>query len=308
VVDRALCGRLQAELSSAQTELRLKEEQVNKLSRIRDDVEAELEDLTASLFEEANKMVIDANVKRAHAEKALAESEMKVDGLQTEVVALKTLVITSTPSQPNKHLHPQLGSRDSSTPSSPAKERAGLGSPRDALDTQGGLDSPRAGEQAEPGRNLDPLLWTEYREWKKAPSLEREASSFLSRIYTEDILPCLAFPSPLSPGVRRAVEEDTLCLSPIRAPDTSMQPRNCALLQAPRTCRYKLLLLSSPGEGGAQEEHLICQLARNRIAAVCDLLTYCRYVTKGIVKSPCNEVYWEIMALRRQMACARLGF
>lgn len=33
---------------------------------------------------------------------------MKIDGLETEVAALKTLVLTSTPSQPNKHLHPQL--------------------------------------------------------------------------------------------------------------------------------------------------------------------------------------------------------
>merc|ERR1712106_347147 len=123
-VDKRLFGRLQEELTQAQSELKLKEEQVTKLSRIRDDVERELEDLTASLFQEAHKMVQEANVKRAQAEKALAESEMKVDGLQTEVSALKTLVITSTPSQPNKHLHPQLGlgvggSRDSSAPSSP---------------------------------------------------------------------------------------------------------------------------------------------------------------------------------------------
>ena len=33
---------------------------------------------------------------------------MKVEGLETEVAALKTLVLTSTPSQPNKHLHPQI--------------------------------------------------------------------------------------------------------------------------------------------------------------------------------------------------------
>ncbi len=71
-------------------------------------MEAELEDLTASLFEEAHKMVRDANVKQASAEKQLVEANMKVDGLETEVSALKTLVLTSTPSQPNKHLHPQL--------------------------------------------------------------------------------------------------------------------------------------------------------------------------------------------------------
>ena len=32
----------------------------------------------------------------------------KIDGLETEVAALKTLVITSTPAMPNKHLHPHI--------------------------------------------------------------------------------------------------------------------------------------------------------------------------------------------------------
>jgi hypothetical protein len=50
-VDKRLFGRLQEELTQAQSELKLKEEQVLKLSRIRDDVERELEDLTASLFQ-----------------------------------------------------------------------------------------------------------------------------------------------------------------------------------------------------------------------------------------------------------------
>jgi Rab-3A-interacting protein len=45
-----------------------------------------------------------------------------------------------------------------------------------------------------------------------------------------------------------------------------------------------------------------------RIAAVCDFLSYCRYVTQGLVKSHCNDVYWEVMARRRSMTLARLGF
>ena len=50
-VDKRLFGRLQEELTQAQSQLKLKEEQVIKLSRIRDDVEREMEDLTASLFQ-----------------------------------------------------------------------------------------------------------------------------------------------------------------------------------------------------------------------------------------------------------------
>lgn len=50
-VDKRLFGRLQEELTQAQSLLKLKEEQVVKLSRIRDDIEGEMEDLTASLFQ-----------------------------------------------------------------------------------------------------------------------------------------------------------------------------------------------------------------------------------------------------------------
>merc|ERR1712071_548906 len=48
-------------------------------------------------------------------EDELKEARMQVDVLQAEVNALKTLVITSTPSQPNAHLHPQLCSSVSSS-------------------------------------------------------------------------------------------------------------------------------------------------------------------------------------------------
>jgi Rab-3A-interacting protein len=44
-------ARLQEELSKAHQELRLRDEEVNRLSRVREEVEAELEELTASLFQ-----------------------------------------------------------------------------------------------------------------------------------------------------------------------------------------------------------------------------------------------------------------
>lgn len=56
-------------------------------------------------------MVREANIKQAAAEKALKESTMKVDVLTAEVAALKTLVLTSTPSKPNLHLHGQTPSK-----------------------------------------------------------------------------------------------------------------------------------------------------------------------------------------------------
>ena len=186
--------------------------------------------------------------------------------METEVSALKTLVITSTPSMPNKHLHPHIGSHHNhnhrlstegaeSAPSSPCKDRS--------------LNS--LSEHEHEHRSIDPVLRAEYLAWKKAPTMS-SSNIFLARIYKEDVDPCLDFPAKfLSLAVRQAIHDNILCLSPCK-PDTGENPRNCALLEQPRTARYKLRI---EGEG-MQEEHFISQLARNRIAAVCDFLTYCR--------------------------------
>ena len=86
-------------------------------------VESELHELTASLFQEAHRMVQEANVKAASAERCLHEADMKIDGLETEVAALKTLVLTSTPARPNRHLlHARNDSRcNGSRPSSASR-------------------------------------------------------------------------------------------------------------------------------------------------------------------------------------------
>ena len=53
-------------------------------------------------------MVNEAKDETALSNKLLNEANGKIDVLEAEVRALKELVITSTPSEPNKHLHPQL--------------------------------------------------------------------------------------------------------------------------------------------------------------------------------------------------------
>ncbi|XP_044018728.1 guanine nucleotide exchange factor for Rab-3A-like isoform X2 [Aphidius gifuensis] len=103
--------KLQEELKRAHEELKLKDEEVTRLSRFRQDVETEVEELTASLFQEAHNMVKEANIRQATAERLLEESRMKVEVLAAEVIALKTLVLTSTPARPNPHLHPQIDTR-----------------------------------------------------------------------------------------------------------------------------------------------------------------------------------------------------
>uniref|UniRef100_A0A4X1VGS9 GDP/GTP exchange factor Sec2 N-terminal domain-containing protein n=1 Tax=Sus scrofa TaxID=9823 RepID=A0A4X1VGS9_PIG len=70
---------LREELHKAQKELKLKDEECERLSKVREQLEQELEELTASLFEEAHKMVREANMKQAASEKQLKEARGKVD-------------------------------------------------------------------------------------------------------------------------------------------------------------------------------------------------------------------------------------
>lgn len=53
-------------------------------------------------------MVHEAKDETAQSNKLLNEANGKIDVLEAEVHALKALVLTSTPSEPNKHLHPHL--------------------------------------------------------------------------------------------------------------------------------------------------------------------------------------------------------
>ncbi|XP_019370384.1 PREDICTED: guanine nucleotide exchange factor for Rab-3A isoform X3 [Gavialis gangeticus] len=306
---------LKEELHKAQKELKLKDEECERLSKVREQLEQELEELTASLFEEAHKMVREANTKQAASEKQLREARGKIDMLQAEVTALKTLVITSTPSSPNRELHPQL--------QSPTKAvfRKGHGrnkSTSSAVGTATGqslLLEPVNHEYKE----VDAILFAEFQVWKEAPTLDK-ACSFLERIYREDVEPCLDFTRhELSELVRAAVEQNTLTIEPVASqilpvvkvsaiecggPNgfRSQIVTKCALSGLSRTCKHRIKL------GDSGNYYYISPSCRARITAVCNFFTYIRYIQQGLVRQDVELMYWEIMRLRREMSMAKLGF
>uniref|UniRef100_A0A1A8DVS5 RAB3A interacting protein (Rabin3) n=2 Tax=Nothobranchius kadleci TaxID=1051664 RepID=A0A1A8DVS5_NOTKA len=159
---------------------------------------------------EAHKMVREANIKQATAEKQLKEALGKIDVLQAEVQALKTLVLSS-PTSPVADLPSAVGggvktpfkkghSRNKSTSS------AILGTQPDPSATQ-----PIVREC----REVDSQLFSEFKVWKEEPTLERSCS-FLDRVYREDIYPCLAFnKSELGSAILEAVEQNTLSVEPV---------------------------------------------------------------------------------------------
>ncbi|XP_055505551.1 guanine nucleotide exchange factor for Rab-3A-like isoform X2 [Leucoraja erinacea] len=299
--------RLKEELAKAQRELKLKDEECEKLSKVREQLEQELEELTASLFEEAHKMVREANTKQATAEKKLKEAQGKIDVLLAEVTALKTLVITSTPSSPNRELHPQL--------QIPSKAVFKKGHGRNKSMSNAIVTATTQNSQLQPmnkdGREINLILYDEFLAWKEEPTLDK-VCPFLERIYQEDIGPCLSFAKhELTEAVQAAVESNTLSIEPavvqalpvVKASAIECGgPKKCALSGLSRTCKHRIKL----GDSGSY--FYISPSCRSRITAVCNFLTYIRYIQQGLVRQDVEQMYWEVMKLRKEMSVAKLGY
>ncbi|XP_038855085.1 guanine nucleotide exchange factor for Rab-3A isoform X4 [Salvelinus namaycush] len=307
---------LREQLDAAQKELKLKDKECERLSQIRDQLEQELEELTASLFEEAHRMVREANVKQAAAEKQLKEAQDKSDVLQAEVSALKTMVLTSTPSSPNRQAHPQLLSPG--TRSRGASPHHGGGHTRNKsasgalpLGPGGHSDLPSDLQPVREDKEMDNILYAEFLTWRNRPSLDR-SSAFLVRIYREDISPCLSFTrSELSQSVQSAVENNSLTIEPVAMSALPMVkanaiecggPKKCALSGISRSCKHQIKL------GDEESYYYISPSSRARIATVCNFFTYIRYIQQGLVRHDAEQMFWEVTRLRREMTVAKLGF
>ncbi|XP_016110870.1 rab-3A-interacting protein isoform X1 [Sinocyclocheilus grahami] len=301
--------KLKEELAKAQRELKLKDEECERLSKVRDQLGQELEELTASLFEEAHKMVHEANLKQATAEKQLKEALGKIDVLQAEVAALKTLVLSTSPTSPCKEMPPgpkapfkKGHARNKSTSS------AMLGSQQEVAVTQ-----PIVRECKE----VDSLLFTEFKVWKEEPTLERSCS-FLERIYREDIYPCLTFSkSELGSAILEAVEQNTLSVEPVGfqplpvvkasavecgGPKMVQTLVKCALCGQTKTCKHRIKF------GDSSNYYYISPFCRYRITSVCNFFTYIRYILQGLVKQQDEQMFWEVMQLRKEISSAKLGY
>ncbi|XP_051811826.1 rab-3A-interacting protein isoform X7 [Acanthochromis polyacanthus] len=271
-----------------------------------------LKEELAKAQREAHKMVREANVKQANAEKQLKEALGKIDVLQAEVQALKTLVLSS-PTSPVGEL-PSAGvktpfrkghSRNKSTSS------AVLGTQPDPSATQ-----PIVREC----RELDGQLFGEFKAWKEEPTLDRSCC-FLERVYREDIYPCLTFSkSELGSAILEAVEQNTLSVEPVGfqplpvvkasavecgGPNGRMAElvTKCALSGQTKTCKHRIKF------GDSSNYYYVSPYCRYRITAVCNFFTYIRYIHQGLVKQQdAEQMFWEVMQLRREMSFAKLGY
>ncbi|XP_041833376.1 rab-3A-interacting protein isoform X3 [Melanotaenia boesemani] len=274
-----------------------------------------LKEELAKAQREAHKMVREANVKQANAEKQLKEALGKIDVLQAEVQALKTLVLSS-PTSPVGEL-PSVGGGGVKTPFRKGHSRnkstssAILGTQPDPSATQ-----PIVREC----REVDSQLFSEFKAWKEEPTLDRTCC-FLERVYREDIYPCLTFSkSELGSAILEAVEQNALSVEPVgfqplpvvKASAVECGGPNerraelvtkCALSGQTKTCKHRIKF------GDSSNYYYVSPFCRYRITAVCNFFTYIRYIHQGLVKQQdAEQMFWEVMQLRREMSFAKLGY
>nr|XP_006006628.1 PREDICTED: rab-3A-interacting protein [Latimeria chalumnae] len=250
-------------------------------------------------------MVHEANVKQATAEKQLKEAQGKIDVLQAEVAALKTLVLSTSPTSPSKELQPGVKTpfkkghaRNKSTSSAIGSNHADLSAIQPIV---------------KDCKEVDLLLFNEFKIWKEEPSMDRECP-FLNRIYKEDIFPCLTFSkSELASAILEAVENNTLSIEPVgfqplpvvkaSAVDCSGGSRKCALSGQTKTCKHRIKL------GDSSNYYYVSPFCRYRITSVCNFFTYIRYIQQGLVKQQdAEQMFWEVVQLRKEMSLAKLGY
>jgi Rab-3A-interacting protein len=192
-------NRLKEEIDHLKCLLKEKNDIIVKLVDIREKLESEVRELSASLFEQAYKMVNTAKEETAQTNKLLVEANNKVDILEAEVKALKELVITSTPSTPNRHLHPQLNKSTSfnnnqalllsTIVTTPKISHRRTSSSNDAQLKQAAKKATLNDEKSI--YEIDPIYFKEMAEW--LCEMNNNNLPFINRILTEDILPCMNF-------------------------------------------------------------------------------------------------------------------
>jgi Rab-3A-interacting protein len=292
---------LKEELRQANQALKQKTEECQQLKADLNKAGVEMVELSASLFEEANKMINDANIKKIAAEKLYKEAAAKIDVLDAEVTALKAVVMTSTPSMPNPHLNPQIDknktkvfSKGHSRSSSHQLQQIVVQPPRL-------MRQMSSAAEFRPPVVVDQNFMDMFRQWRLNPSLE-SSSPFLELLKLDDIVPCLHFnDDKASLRLYEGIIANTLNIEPLMANDETVPQRRCSLSDASVVCKYLIRL------GDALPFFAVSQAARNRVSAVCDLITYIRYIAQGLVKSSERDMYAEITRLRRMMCLARLG-
>ncbi|CAF3973356.1 unnamed protein product, partial [Rotaria sp. Silwood2] len=210
------------ELQRVKQDLKNKDIEIRRAHEIRENTDREIEDLTASLFESAHSMVEQAKYAQANAEQKLKTANQTIDALVVENTQLKksvselkeiinncrsslltnrsipiTSVLSLTEQQPQASIRQIVREKFHKRSSSDLQQSLS------SVDVSNKIDT----------NVVDNVLLREFARWEEKPSIGKDLSAFMHRVYSEDILPCLTFPNAdLSSKVLTAIEHNDVTM------------------------------------------------------------------------------------------------
>uniref|UniRef100_A0AC35G8Q0 GDP/GTP exchange factor Sec2 N-terminal domain-containing protein n=1 Tax=Panagrolaimus sp. PS1159 TaxID=55785 RepID=A0AC35G8Q0_9BILA len=287
--------RLEHELKESRRVAAKSDAECQKLLKMQKTLDNEVQDLTETLFQQAYHVADEAEAKRRQAEKLLNEALFKVDLLQAEVKALKDIV--KSPSK--RTLKDRFGHKKSESQVYSLTPTKGKSSSLHLTPIKSSKSSTSISQEEV---EVDPIYFEEFNEWLSSSislSSDNGETKFLKRVIKEDVEPCLTFTNAeLALKILDSIKKNTLEMEPCLNETIKI----CELTKIEKLCPYRL-------KTEMENEWVYISLqARNRITAVCDLLTYLRYLQNGIVKSAPHDSYLEIASMRKNLALARFGF
>ncbi|CAG8543330.1 10959_t:CDS:2 [Ambispora gerdemannii] len=314
-------------------------DKVAELQHSKDMVEGELEELSRSLFEQANKMVAkeakqryELEVQRKSLENQLQETKERLLAESSQLQELRERMQQMVQQQP------EPDSKRSSNHSDPAF-RASVdlaelfGLREKSPDAAAILPSPTG----EDGIGIDDELLSEFRDFvnqsTSSPIKKIHTLPFMRHCLEEDVDPCMRFGNNPRVSARRIVDAivaNTCCIeeapfgadkelalnhtSPIRnsaakpifwgfPTNTTATPRaGCQCCGRPGSLPFQYRITP------LDDWSLIDRYCRDRLVAVCEFYVFIRNVHQGFYNNrKIEDLYAECLRLRLQMFYARLG-
>ena len=125
------------------------------------------------------------------------------------------------------------------------------------------------------------------------------------------VAPCVSSASPSSSESSNTSDHNC------NSNNTNAQARHCQLSQVMRVCEYKVWIEDAPqsedpGPSQSEKQHncfIVCKTVRDRIAAVCELLTFLRHVSLNLyTKTESIDLFLRLTHLQAVCCLTRLGF
>ena len=209
--------------------------------RLRDTISAELAELTSCLFEEANRMVSEANKERFMAEKRAKESQLAVSLLQEEIKVLKSF---STRFKLSQRLSRNQSLDSIKTNRNQAPKKSFEETKLLSLGVSNSQNSLEIVDKYAEFEKLDTKMFHDFLVWREDPQFLRKAN-FYCQILDNDLKPCLSFcQSDIRDQILSSCEANRLVIESIAQPssssdDASPKSLHCQLSGTARICNFK---------------------------------------------------------------------